>query len=321
MVGTRALLFGAAGVGVLVLAIYGLGAEDDAPARTVAFRQSPTIAPAAAPLDPRPATGLAAGPASGPASSDALATAASRPADCLIEPSQVVKVNSSVEGVIDAITADRGQFVRRGQVVAQLRSAVETAGVAVARARAANVYSIGAAESRARYLGAKQARSERLRTYLAQDSVEEAQANAQAAAMQTNEAQLSRRVAGLEYAQQQRLLAERTVRSPIDGVVTERAMAPGEYRANEASHILTIAQLDPLYVEVFAPISQLKSVALGDTASVFPEDPVGGRYTARVTVIDRVFDAASGTFGMRLELRNPGNRLPAGLRCRIQFGA
>jgi RND family efflux transporter MFP subunit len=301
------LLFGAAGIGALVLAIHGLSAEDAAPAAPV---PAPVVR-RAAPVVPAVTPGLA--------SADALATAASRPADCLIEPSQVVKVNSSVEGVIASIAADRGQFVHSGQVVAQLRSAVEAAGVAVARARAANVYSVGAAESRARYLGARQARSERLSRYLAKDSVEEAQANAQAAAMQTSEAQLVRRVASLEYAQQQRLLAERTVRSPIDGVVTERAMAPGEYRANQSSHIMTIAQLDPLHVEVFAPISQLRSVSLGDIATIFPEDPVGGSYQARIKVIDRVFDAASGTFGMRLELRNPGNRLPAGLRCRIQF--
>lgn len=310
MMGKRPLLIGAAGAGALVLGVYVLGGDNPAPAQPVASRAVLPAARAPVPVaavEPTAATG------------DALATAASRPADCLIEPSQVVKVNSSVEGVIDYIAADRGQFVRRGQIVAHLRSAVEAAGVAVAQARAANVYSIGAAESRARYLGAKQTRSERLTRYLAKDAVEEAQANAQTAAMQMREAESSRRVATLEAAQSQRLLAERTVRSPIDGVVTERAMAPGEYRANQASHILTIAQLDPLYVEVFAPIAQLTSVALGDVATVFPEDPIGGRYTARVTVIDRVFDAASGTFGLRLELRNPGNKLPAGLRCRIQF--
>jgi multidrug efflux pump subunit AcrA (membrane-fusion protein) len=36
-------------------------------------------------------------------------------------------------------------------------------------------------------------------------------------------------------------LQQRIVRSPIDGVVTERVMSPGEFRSNEASHILTIA--------------------------------------------------------------------------------
>src|SRR3546814_13064645 len=74
-------------------------------------------------------------------------------------------------------------------------------------------------------------------------------------------------------------------------------------------------------VELFAPIAQLGMVDVGDMVAIFPEDPVGGQYMARVKVIDRVFDAASGTFGMRLELPNPGNKLPAGLRCRLEINA
>lgn len=305
MVARGRLIVGAVAAAVIGTASYALYAGD---------------APAAAPLAPRERS-LAAAPIAPapPVSSDALATAASRPADCLIEPSQTVKVNSAVEGVVAYVGADRGDFVRRGQVVAQLRSNVEQAALAAARARAANVYAIGAAQSRAAYLGAKQQRSERLRSYLATDAVEEAQANARSAAMQTREAELSRRVAALDAEQSQRLLAERTVRSPVDGIVTERAMAPGEYRSNQSSHIMTIAQVNPLHVEVFAPISQLKSVSRGDMATIYPEDPVGGAYKARVTIIDRVFDAASGTFGIRLNLPNPGNKLPAGLRCRVQF--
>ena len=41
-------------------------------------------------------------------------------------------------------------------------------------------------------------------------------------------------------------------------------------------------------------------------------------YAAKVSVIDRVIDAASGTFRVRLELRNPNHAIPAGLRCRIE---
>jgi len=32
-----------------------------------------------------------------------------------------------------------------------------------------------------------------------------------------------------------------------------------------------------------------------------------------------VLDAASGTFGVRLALPNPGQQLPAGIRCKVQF--
>src|SRR3546814_13355113 len=97
-------------------------------------------------------------------------------------------------------------------------------------------------------------------------------------------------------------------------------MSVGEYRGPSSSHILAIAQLDPLNVEVFAPISQLGTVNEGDWVTIFPEEPVGGEYRAQVKVIDRVFAVASGTFGMRLELPNPGNKLPGGLRCRIAIG-
>jgi multidrug efflux pump subunit AcrA (membrane-fusion protein) len=44
-----------------------------------------------------------------------------------------------------------------------------------------------------------------------------------------------------------------------------------------------------------------------------------GSFSAKVAVVDRVIDAASGTFGVRLRLPNPGNRIPAGIKCSVQF--
>ena len=38
-----------------------------------------------------------------------------------------------------------------------------------------------------------------------------------------------------------------------------------------------------------------------------------------VIVVDRVFDAASGTFRVRADLPNPDLALPGGLRCQVQF--
>jgi hypothetical protein len=48
-----------------------------------------------------------------------------------------------------------------------------------------------------------------------------------------------------------------------------------------------------------------------------PNEPIEGTYQGTVTVIDRVFDAASSTFGLRVELQNPDGLLPAGHRCQI----
>ena len=117
-----------------------------------------------------------------------------------------------------------------------------------------------AAESRAGYLESVRQRNEQISQFLSRDQVEEAQANARTAREERQAAAEDQRVARLEYTQSQRMMAEKTVRSPVSGVVVERAMSPGEYRGPDASHILTLAQVDPLNVEVFAPIAQLDAV-------------------------------------------------------------
>jgi hypothetical protein len=46
-----------------------------------------------------------------------------------------------------------------------------------------------------------------------------------------------------------------------------------------------------------------------------------GRYPAKITVVDSVFDAASGTFGVRLEMKNRKAAIPGGIRCQVEFAA
>ena len=45
-----------------------------------------------------------------------------------------------------------------------------------------------------------------------------------------------------------------------------------------------------------------------------------GEHVAAVKTVDRVIDAASNTFRVRLELPNPNGALPAGLRCKVDLG-
>jgi multidrug efflux pump subunit AcrA (membrane-fusion protein) len=99
--------------------------------------------------------------------------------------------------------------------------------------------------------------------------------------------------------------------------VVERLLAPGETAGR--SPILKLAQIDPLRVEVFAPVALLGKIRTGMRARVVPEAPLNGAHTARVIVVDRVVDPASGTFGVRLELANGDYRLPAGLKCKVRF--
>jgi hypothetical protein len=71
-------------------------------------------------------------------------------------------------------------------------------------------------------------------------------------------------------------------------------------------------------VEVVMPVEYYQKLNLGIGAEVAPEG-LGLRRTATVKVIDRMFDAASGTFGVRLELQNHDHAIPGGLRCKVDF--
>ena len=99
--------------------------------------------------------------------------------------------------------------------------------------------------------------------------------------------------------------------------MVERLKSAGEYP--DDGPILTLAQLDPLNVEVLLPASEFGSIKPGMKARVSPEAPLEGSYAAVVKIVDRVVDASSGMFGVRLELPNPDHKLPGGLRCTVSF--
>ncbi|MCC8935490.1 efflux RND transporter periplasmic adaptor subunit [Bradyrhizobium sp. Arg68] len=240
--------------------------------------------------------------------------------DCVIEPQQVVKLASAAVGVIARLDVDRGDVVRQGQVVGNIEDGVEAATLALSRARATNDSPVKSAEARVQFLRLKYERLTQLhaRAVSPLASLQEAEAEVQVAEQQLKEAQLTREIARLEVVHAEEIVKQRTLRSPIDGVVVERLLVPGEYR-NDQSPVLTLAQIDPLRVEVFVPTAYFGQIRIGSNAEVRPEPPVGGTHLATVTVVDRVHDAASGTFGVRLALPNPRLVLPGGIRCRVIF--
>jgi RND family efflux transporter MFP subunit len=237
----------------------------------------------------------------------------------LIEPHRVIKIGSSSEGVLAAVQVDRGDIVKKGQVLATLQSGVEKASMDLARARADMEGPIkGKEASKILYQG-KRTRIEKLysKQFASPSEMEEADANMTVAGMQFKEAEENKKLAELEYKRAVEVVKRLTIDSPVDGVVVERFLSPGEYIKDQP--VVKIAQINPLNVEVIIPASQLLSVKRGMSAVVIPEAPLDKKYTAVVKIVDRVVDGASGTVGVRLELPNPGGRLPAGLKCKVIF--
>lgn len=240
--------------------------------------------------------------------------------DCLIQPKMVVKLGTPIPGLLSQVLVDRGDMVQKGDVVARLEAGVEEAAEQLAKVRSENDATVRSSMAKLEF---QQRKDERAKLLRKNDSVsvavaDEAETGARVAEQELQEARANLAIAKLDLSRASEILKQRTIRSSINGVVVERTLGPGEYVFDQ-SHIMTISQIDPLNVEVYVPLSQFGKIRLGTSAEVYPEEPVGGRYSATVSVVDQVFDAASGTIGIRLELPNPNYAIPAGLKCRIRF--
>lgn len=254
---------------------------------------------------------------------DARGQASSAPAearDCVIEPRTIARIGSSDQGLIAEIKVERGDVVKAGQVLAVLDSRIEQLHASLTDIQAATDVEIRASRARAVYqrLGAQRARELNERKVMSDKNRDEAVMEAEIAKLEVESAEIRQSIAKAEFELAKARLDRRSIRSPIDGIVTEVKMTAGEY-VHEQAPLLTIARIDELNVEVFVPVQHFDSIKLGQRAVVMPVEPVGGRHVASVVAVDRVFDAASGTFGVRLRLPNPDHALPAGIRCKVSF--
>ena len=68
--------------------------------------------------------------------------------ECVIQPRQILEIRSPVDGLIQRVHVDRGQTVRRGQLLATLDDSVERVAAEGARHRASMLGAVQAGESR-----------------------------------------------------------------------------------------------------------------------------------------------------------------------------
>ena len=202
------------------------------------------------------------------------------------------EVSSQMPGIVDVILVERGDIVKKGQILTRLKFGVEKASVDLAHARVEF--------GRRKLIRNEELYQKQLLSIHEKDEME-----------------TELKIMELQLQEAQEKLELRIIRSPIDGVVVERFLSPGEYTGEET--IMKIVRVDPLYIEVIIPVEQFGTITKGMKAHVKPESPVGGNYTAEVIVVDSVIDAASGTFGVRLKLPNKSFNLPPGLKCEVFF--
>ena len=211
---------------------------------------------------------------------------------CLLKPNMTVNLGTPVPGVLASVLVERGDIVKKGAPLARLDTRAQRAAVESSRARAEFA----------------KRRIERNEELYRDDLVSGQERDELLTESQLAQLELTERLVQLEI---------RTITSPVDGVIVERIRSAGEYV--QETEILVLAQIDPINVEVVVPVEHLGRVKPGMEATVTLQSPVNSTHTAKVKVVDRVVDAGSGTFGVRLQIPNKDLKIAAGLRCQVEF--
>ncbi len=198
-------------------------------------------------------------------------------------------VGSKTLGYLDAVLVDRGDVVKKGQLLAVVRPSdlpdqMEAARVAFENAKA----NLARAEALAPSGVVSQQELQNT-----QAAFKSAQANLQA---------ISTR------------LGETRIESPIDGVVSQRRLDPGALVGPTAGTgaILTVQRNDVL--RVFVPVNEkdAPTVRIGQSASAEFDALPGKRYDGKVVRMSPAYDPVTRTIDAEVHLQNPGE-LRAGM--------
>ncbi len=122
-----------------------------------------------------------------------------------------------------------------------------------------------------------------------------------------------------KYAGAEAQLSYSEIRSPINGVVTDRPLYPGEMAA-AGTPLMTIMDTSQVIAKAHIPQAQATLLKPGDTATLKP--PGGeGEFNARVTLISPALDPNSTTVEVWVQAPNPGRKLMPGTSVQISVVA
>jgi RND family efflux transporter MFP subunit len=109
------------------------------------------------------------------------------------------------------------------------------------------------------------------------------------------------------------------IRSPIDGVVTDRALYPGEMAAS-GTPLLTVMDTSQVIARAHIPQPEAEALKVGDSATITvpgEDQPVSGM----VTVVSPALDPNSTTVEVWVQAKNAGERLKPGTSVQLAMVA
>ncbi len=194
---------------------------------------------------------------------------------------------AELAGVVDSVSFDSGADVDAGTVLLRLRPNDDAARLADLQASAD--------------LAAQN---------MTRDSKQfSAQAVSQATIDMDHSRVLSARA---QVAQQQALIAEKTIRAPFAGRLGLRLVDQGQFLP-AGTTIVTLQALDPLYVDFYVPQQSFAQLHVGEDAELRVDSYPGRVFKAKISAISPKLEVASRMLSIRATLPNTDHALLPGM--------
>jgi membrane fusion protein (multidrug efflux system) len=237
--------------------------------------------------------------------------------------SRQVDINARVEGYLEKIAYTEGSLVKDGQLLFQLDPKPFQAALDSAKA---NLAQQEAALTRARQTLA------RVKPLAKQNAVSQQDLDNSTANVLESEAKVQAAKADVEQAQLN--LGYTTIRSPLTGLSSSSNYREGALirSGGTGSQLTTIVQIDPMWInfgvgenEVLklksqSEAGQIRGPGLGKVeVELILADGTSYPQKGRITFVDPVVNAQTGTYNIRAVVPNPANQLSPGQFARVQI--
>lgn len=205
------------------------------------------------------------------------------------EPFRDIKISSAEPGVVQEVLVQEGQLVKSGDVLVKLDARVLQQEAKMAREE----YKL------------KAKRVEKLRQLLlsrhaSEDEVERAESDLVITEIKADRVE----------AQIERL----TLRSPIDGIITEMRFDVAESVPGANSHVATVVQLDPLRVQFNLQAADARMLKAGEQIPLFFPETNETRQ-GQVEFVSPVATAVVNTVRVKVIVPAEDEKITAGARC------
>jgi RND family efflux transporter MFP subunit len=251
--------------------------------------------------------------------------AAQEKIEAVTKPSQDTVLSFVRPGQVAEVLVKEGDTVKAGQVLMRQDDKAELAQMEQLKAQAEDDTHVKAADaqlaqSRVDLKKTEGASKEGAATEL---ELDHAKLDVTIAELRLDLAQFDQKQAKLKYEEMRLQIDRMRLVSPIDGVVERLLVEPGE-SVEAAGKIAQVVQIDPLWIDVAAPLAVARALKKGESTAAVEFDSADparrSSVSGKIIHIAAVADSASGTLTVRVECPNAARR-PAGEHVYVSFPA